>query len=162
ANSLYVNCGDNPDNHAGLIALNSAVHEPRPTYAHLQQVLDVDRFMSMMAIEVMLCHWDGYTMNRNNWRVFHDLDSNPMVFIPPGLDQLFGTGRQFDGGDSLMPQSISGDVARAFFRTQEGPTRYRQRAAQLCTNVFKAEQIVSRIDEIVAGIVPAVAPSHPQ
>ena len=27
------------------------------------------------AIEMMLCHWDGYTLNRNNWRVFHDLDS---------------------------------------------------------------------------------------
>jgi spore coat protein H len=160
--SLAVNSGENPNDHSGLRALIAAVRAPQPTFARLERVLDVDRFVSMMAIEMMLCHWDGYTLNRNNWRVFHDLDSNKMVFIPHGMDQMFGLGRQFDPGSPLMPQHVSSEVARAVLATREGQHRYRARASQLYTNVFKVDEIVNRVDEIAAGITSALAQSHPQ
>jgi hypothetical protein len=160
--SQPVNCGDNPKDHSGLKALISAVRERNPNFARLEQVLDVDRFLSMVAIEMMLCHWDGYTLNRNNWRVFHDLDSNKMVFIPHGLDQMFDLGRQFDPGSRIAPQHVSGDVARAILGTQVGQRRYHERVSQLYTNVFKVDEITSRVDEIVAGIRPVLVESHPE
>ena len=160
--SLSVTCGDDPDNHAGLKALLAAVREPRSSFARLEQVLDMDRFLSMVALEMMLCHWDGYTLNRNNWRIFHDSDSNKMVFIPHGLDQLFGAGRQFDPGSPLKPQHVSGAVSRVVLGTREGQRRYLERVGQLYTNVFKVDEIVSRVDQIVAGISPALAQTHPQ
>ena len=42
-------------------------------------------------------------------------------------------------------------------RTAEGRRRYRERFGQLYTNVFKLDQVLGRIDEIEAAIVPAVA-----
>jgi spore coat protein H len=160
--SLAVTCGDDPDNHAGLKALMSAVRDQRSNFARLEQVLDVDRFLSMVALEMMLCHWDGYTLNRNNWRIFHDMDANKIVFIPHGLDQLFGAGRQFDPGSPLKPQHVAGMVSRAVFATREGQQLYQERVAQLYTNVFKVDEIVNRINQIVAEIGPEIAKTHPQ
>jgi hypothetical protein len=115
-----------------------------------------------VALEMMLFHWDGYSFNRNNWRIFHDLESNKMVFIPHGLDQLFGTGRQFDPGSPLKPDHVSGTVTRLVLATPEGQRRYLERVAQLYTNVFKTDEIVARVDQIVAGISPALAENHPE
>jgi len=160
--SLSVNCGENPKNHTGLRALRAIVNEGRPSYASLEKVLDTDRFISMVAIEMMLCHWDGYTLNRNNWRLFHDLDANRMVFIPHGVDQLFGVGRQVDPGSPVTPQHPPGAVARAILATAEGHRKYRARVSQLYTNVFKMDEILARVDEVARGVSKALAESHPQ
>jgi hypothetical protein len=138
------------------------VNEGRPSYGRLEKVLDTDRFISMVAIEMLLCHWDGYTLNRNNWRIFHDLDSNRMVFIPHGLDQLFGAGRQFDPGSLVTPQHLSGAVASAVLGTPEGHRKYRERVGQLYTNVFKVDEILARVDEVARGVSSELAESHPQ
>ncbi|MFO1499738.1 MAG: CotH kinase family protein [Verrucomicrobiota bacterium] len=161
--SLAVNCGDNPNDNSGMRALIAAVREPRVSLAQLDQVLDVDRFLSMVAIEIILGHWDGYTLNKNNWRVFHDLDAKKMVFIPHGLDQLFGVGRgQFDPAGSLYPQHVSGAVSRAVLGTREGQRRYREIAARISTNVFKADELTRRVDEITRGLTKQLAETHPQ
>jgi spore coat protein H len=157
---LAVNCGENPNNSTGLRALRDAVRDG--SYARLEKALDIDRFVSMVALETILGHWDGYTMNRNNWRVFHDLDANRMVFIPHGMDQLFGAGRDFNANGSVMPHHVQGDVTRAVLATAEGQRRYRERVAQICTDVFKTSEIVARIDEIVSGVAPLIAETDAQ
>ena len=65
---MNVNDGDNRTNHLGMKALIEACREPEreARRAKLEQALDVDRFLSFMAMEVMLAHWDGYTMGINN------------------------------------------------------------------------------------------------
>src|SRR5581483_9609552 len=63
---LDVNSGDDPTNDSGLRALANAVEAPDPAarWKRLNETLDVDRFLSFMAMEIMLCHWDGYCMNQ--------------------------------------------------------------------------------------------------
>lgn len=159
---LPVNCGENPGNHTGLRSLSAVVNAGQPNFARLEKVLDVDRFMAMMALEMILCHWDGYTLNKNNWRVFHDLTSNRMVFIPHGLDQLFGAGRQFEGGNVISPQHVSGRVSSALLSTPEGQRRYRETALRVYTNVFKVDEISRRIDQVASGVGASLAETHPQ
>lgn len=156
---LAVNCGEDPKNNSGLRALRAAVRDG--SYSRLEKALDIDRFLSMLALEVILCHWDGYSFNRNNWRVFHDLQANRMVFIPHGLDQLFGDGRRFEPTAAGGPASASGEVTQAVLATAQGKQRYRELIAQISTNVFKAEEIAAHIDEIVAGVAPALAETDP-
>jgi hypothetical protein len=160
--SLAVNCGDDPTNNSGLRALTRAVHSRTDDLGRLDKVLDVDRFISMMAMEMILCHWDGYTMNRNNWRIFHDLDSNRMVFIPHGLDQLFGMGVQFEPGKTLKPDHVMGDVSQAVLASREGLARYKRRVGELYTNVFKADAVAARVELIAHAVSSDVATSHPQ
>src|SRR5262249_19471975 len=71
---LEVNSGKNPRNRTGLAKLLAATREPDPDkrFLALERILDMDRFISMLAMETILCHWDSYSMNRSNYRVYHD------------------------------------------------------------------------------------------
>src|SRR5262245_1715633 len=158
---LAVNSGDNPQDHSGLRALASAAREADPAtrLARLEQVLDMDRFLSFMAMDVMQCDWDGYAMNRNNWRLFHDLGANKMVFFPHGLDQMFGVERATPDCPLLPPMQWM--VARAVVGTAEGRRRYLERVSQLYTNVFHVDAILRRVDGLAAVIHQVIAESNP-
>ena len=157
--SLGINSGDNLRDHSRLRELASAAKEQdsEKRWTRLQQTLDVDRFITFIAMEVLVGHWDGYTMNRNNWRAFHDLDSDKIVFMPHGMDQTFGAGGR--GDSSLFPRSAQGLVAGAVLNTSEGRRRYAERMGQLATNVFKVDAVLARVDELAARIRPFIAES---
>jgi hypothetical protein len=115
----------------------------------LPQVLDVQRFLSFMAVEVMLDHWDGYTFNVKNYEVYHDLDTDRMVFMPHDLDQMLR-----DNNEPLMPGGPQGVVARAILRDPQTRAAYRRRFAEVFTNVFVAPVLTRRIDEQVNRLAP--------
>ena len=153
---LAVNSGDDPTDHSGLRALIAAVGEqdPQQRFARLEQTLDMNRFLSFLAIDVMECDWDGYAMNRNNWRLFHDRGANRMVFFPHGLDQMFGVERTTPECP-ILPH-MQGRVARAVMSTSEGRRRYLERISQLYTNVWHVDSLLKRVDELNAVIRPAI------
>lgn len=96
----------------------------------------MDRFLTFVALEVMTCHWDGYSLNRNNYRVFPDRSTGKMVFMPHGLDQTFGIGRSSPTA-SIKP-GMSGMVARAVISTPMGGKRYLERIASLRAGVSRS------------------------
>jgi len=155
--NLQVNSGDHPQEHPGLLALISAMGEPDPArrFSRLEQTLDMDRFLSFVAMDVMQCDWDGYAMNHNNWRLFHDMEANKMVFFPHGLDQMFGVERT-SPECPILPR-MQGRVARAVLSTADGKSRYLERIQQLYTNVWHADAILKRVDQLAAVIRPAIA-----
>src|SRR5205823_8934776 len=57
-----------PTDRTDLRELASAARESNALerMARLGKVLDVDRFISFIATEVLLAHWDGSMMNKNN------------------------------------------------------------------------------------------------
>ncbi len=180
---LAVNSGENPQDRSGLQALINAVQERWPNllpdfprrrgsyaglqivrtqdetraFARLEQVLDMDRFISLLAMDIIECNWDGYAMNRNNWRIFHDRESNKMVFMPHGLDQMFGVVRARPDMQILPP--MQGAVALAVLFTPEGHRRYLERLMELYTDVFHVDELLRRVDELAAVIGPVIAES---
>jgi len=159
---LDVNSGDDPTNYAGLRALVQAVREEDPgvRWSKLQETLDVDRFLTFMAMEVMLCHWDGYCMNQNNYRVFHDLKSNKIVFIAHGMDQMFGKGR--NGADRTIYPQWHGAVAKAVMSTPQGRQLYLARFGELYTNVFRVEDLLKEVDRLSSVVLEVIGESNPQ
>jgi spore coat protein H len=110
----------------------------------LPQVLDVDRFLSFMALEVMLDHWDGYTLNMKNYEVYHDLDTGRMVFMPHDLDQVLRNVHA-----PIMPRA-RGLVARAILRNPKTRTAFQARFGELATNCFVAPVLTQCIDQQAA------------
>src|ERR1041385_1799739 len=106
----------------------------------------MDRFISYLALDMIMCNWDGYAINRNNYRIYHDPDSDKIVFIPHGLDQMFGVMR----ARTNMPifPRMNGLVARSLLQTPEGRQRYRARLGQLVTNVLDLESITNRLWQV--------------
>jgi hypothetical protein len=126
----------------------------------LAKVLDIDRFVSFAAMDVLQVNWDGYCMNRNNYRVFHDKTSDKMIFMPHGLDQMFGTTPQGSPHTPMLP-GMNGLVADAVLGTTEGRGRYMKRFAELHTNVFKLDAMTARVREIESRIQPVLHQVRP-
>jgi len=124
--------------------------DPAVRWQQLQKALDVDRFLSMMAGEILMAHWDGYWMNHNNYRLYHDTSHQRMVMIPYGLDSMFQQPAM-----PLQPKQQT-LLTQAVLQTPEGQRRYRERLAELHAGVCKAEILHRRVDEIASRIRPAL------
>jgi hypothetical protein len=94
-------------------------------------------------------HTDGYAMNRNNFRLYHDPYSDRFVFITHGLDWGFG-----NTGLSVRPP-FNSLVVRAVLETPEGIIRYRERVGQVFTNAFKLSVMTNRLNEVAAKLKAA-------
>lgn len=142
--------GEGVDTQNDRRALLRAARErdPRRRWARLTQVLDTERFISLLAITTLTWNWDGYPMAQNNYRLYHDPASDRMVFIPHGLDQMF-----WEPQGSIYPP-LRGLVAAAVMETAEGQTLYRKRLAELHRDVFQVSSLHRRIDELTAHIAP--------
>jgi hypothetical protein len=133
-----------------LKALADAAAEPEANrrWECLAQVLDVDRFLSFMALEIMLGHRDGYCLARNNFRIYHDPGTGKFVFLPHGMDQLFGQ------ADFPWKPRLAGVVAKAIMETPEGQRRYADCFTTLFNNLFKPESLANRVDERLRQLRP--------
>jgi spore coat protein H len=145
--------GKGPLDRADLKSLVEAVQETDAgkRWPRLREKLDVDRFISFMVMEVMLCDWDGYTFASHNYRVFQDLDTGRMVFLPHDKDQMIG-----DQNLPFLPVQAGGMVARAIAQTPEARLKYRERFGLLFTNVFKAPALTNEINQLVARLLPGL------
>ena len=150
--------GDGPETREDLKALAAAVQETNVArrVEQMEKTLDVERFLSFMALETILCHWDGYTMARHNFRIYQDVDTGRMVFIPHDLDQLM-----VRANVGFIPRTY-GMVAAAVVNTPELRTRYLQRVCSLSTNLFLVPRWTNRVDQAMAAVLPTVQDYDPE
>jgi spore coat protein CotH len=161
SDDLQKSSGPNPNDRSDLKRLAQAAAERNVTnrWKRLSEVLDVDEFITYLALDVIMCNWDGYGLNRNNYRIYHDPDSDKIVFMPHGLDQMFGVMRA--GPDMTLSPGMQGLVARAVMQTPEGRRRYKERIPQLMDSVFHVEQITNRVWQLADQIRPVLAERGP-
>ena len=138
--------------HTDLKALTAAAGtaDPKQRFAKMEKVLDMDKFLSYLALEVITWDWDGYPMNRNNYRIYHDPKRDKLVFIPSGMDQMYG-----NPGGPIMP-GFQGMVSRAVMETPEGKKRYLARLAEINKSI-DTEAFAKRLTELQARVQPALA-----
>lgn len=81
-----------PGDHAALQALLEAAGEENPAerVRRLEQHLDLDRFHRFAAAEILLGHWDGYTLAANNYRLYRNPANGRFAFLLHGMDQILG------------------------------------------------------------------------
>jgi len=123
-----------------------AVPNPAARFNRLGQVLEVDKFVSFVAMEILVGHWDGYAIHTNNYRLYHDPGSGKMVFITHGLDWAFRR-----PNISIQPP-LKSIVGRALLQTVEGQKLFHERIGRLFTNVFRVPVITTRLDQALAKL----------
>ena len=148
---LDTNAGD-PNDQSDRIALLDAAREADLTKRpeRLEKVLDLDRFLTFVALDVMLWNWDGYAQNKNNYRLFNDRSTGKMVFMPHGLDQMFW---KPDG--PVLPR-MEGLVARSVLQVPQLREKYFARMKELRATVFNPAEMTNRVYQIAAKISPAL------
>src|SRR5262249_50602365 len=147
-NTVLDQDGGHTTNQADVRALLAACAAPDPgqRLQRLSQVLDVDKFVSFAAMEILIGHWDGYAIHTNNYRLYHDPSSDKMIFITHGLDWAFRRPNL-----SIQPP-LKSIVGRAVFETSEGQKLFRERIGTLYTNVFRVPHALKRLQSGLARI----------
>jgi hypothetical protein len=155
--TLEKESGNDNKDESDLKALASASREPDlvKRWQRLNKTLDVNRFISFIAMEVLVWDWDGYPMNRNNYRIYHDPANGKLVFIPHGMDQMF-----WEAGGPIHP-NFGGLVASAIVQTPEGSRLYRQRLGELFQDVYRLDVLTNHVGQLYARNRPAVAETGP-
>jgi len=127
--------GKGPDDRRDLKALVEACAEPDlvARARRLPLVLDIEAFLTFTALERMTCHWDGYSMNTNNYRLYFVPPAGRAIFLPHGMDQMFG-----EPEASVLDEPV-GLVARAVLEVPEWRRGYRARLVSLLP-LFDAEK----------------------
>jgi spore coat protein H len=116
-------------------------------WTKLQGVLDVDRYVSHLVCELFTSHTDGYAMNRNNYRIYHNPDTDRFTFIGHGVDWAFG-----NTGVSMQPPYNS-LVTKAVMTTPQGAKLFKERRLTLFTNIFQLEVLTNRVNVAVGRLV---------
>lgn len=125
------------------------IQKPIERWDALQRVLNVDGYLSHLALETFTSHTDGYAMNRNNYRLYHDPADGRFHFLVHGLDWAYAS-----SGVSIDPPKVS-IITKAVLQTREGRKLYRERVRQLYTNVFRVDIMTNRVNVAVANLKAA-------
>lgn len=150
SDSMQKISGDEGEGQPAAEKLVKACEIPDPglRMSAIAQRLDLDRFLSFIVLEMMTWHWDGYLMKRNNYRVYHDPETDRMVFFPHGMDQMF-----WSPNGTVRPPA-EGLVAEAVLNTPLGASLFKDRSAWITTNIFLASNLTNRIASIYKRIHP--------
>ncbi|OWK47417.1 CotH kinase family protein [Fimbriiglobus ruber] len=135
-----------------LKALLAAAREKdeKKRFEKMEKVLDVDRFISFLVLQVVTWDWDGYPIKRNNYRIYHDPKTNKITFLPSGMDQMFG-----DTNGPILP-NFDGIVAAELMKTAAGKKRYYTRMREIMSTVYNVDRLTKRLDELEAVVQPAL------
>lgn len=150
--------GKGPDDHSDLHALAEACREPDPElrWQKVAELVDIERFITFMAMEAMTCHWDGYSYSANNYRLYFNPESQKWVFIPHGMDQMFG-----DAGSPLFVQPTP-MLSQLIMQHTPWRQRYRARLAELLPLFAPADALLRRVDTVTRRLQPVLHAMSPE
>jgi hypothetical protein len=146
-----------PANQDRLEELLGALAEPDGDRQHqrLTGVIDVEAYLRYVALENVLCHWDGYSFNRNNYRVYENPLTGRFHFFLHGMDQTFG-----DPGRSLRsaPQAAVGAI---LWRNAGIRARYEEVLKDIHDHVIRPGKWPARTEEVGKRLMAAVHAGAP-
>ncbi len=154
---LQKDSGTGPDDRADLKALLAAAREPeaKTRWSKTAELLDTKAFATFMAMELMINHWDGYTMSRNNYRLYSDPLTHKFVFLAHGMDQVW---RDHDASVLDMPPTILGSTV---MKNPEWRAAYRKRLHELLPLISPPDRLLKRVDEVAARLTPVLEKMGP-
>jgi len=139
-----------PTDQSDIKRLVAAARSPvESRMAALDDVLDVDNFLSSLAVCMLIAQHDSYALNRNNYRLYREPDSHRFTMIPHGIDGSFTRNTT-----SLLPPADR-ILTRGVLESPEGLERYKQRVGALYTNIFKVDVISNRVHSASSRLAAA-------
>ncbi len=123
-----------------------------PDLEDLGRLVDLDRFVSFWAAEVLVDHWDGYANNLNNYFVHRRGSDGRLVFVPWGADSCLGARGAFVPPGAPASVRATGFLPRRLYADAAWRERYRARLRALLDTAWKEDAIageISRLDALV-------------
>ena len=145
---------EDADDWSDIDALVAALQDPSEAgWEALADIVDLDRFLSFWATEVLVGHWDGYAGNRNNYWFYRD-PGGPFVFLPWGTDGTFHLEDDPNPFDDISdpPPSVLALTAipDRLYNDDYWRARYVDRLKHLLEVVWDEEALLASVDEMAA------------
>jgi hypothetical protein len=140
----------------GLEKLVAAMKEgdANKQFEQMSALVDVDAYLRYLMLEIVLCHWDGYSFNRNNYRIYENPETGKFHFILHGMDQMFGD------ANWPMQRDPGGQVGAVLWRRPEVRERYWIQAADIYEKVLKTVDWPTRVEEHGRRLMAALKPDQ--
>ena len=116
------------------------------------EIIDLDRFLTYWAVEVLLLHWDGYAYNQNNYYVYGDPRTGRIVFLPWGTDGVFRT-TGLTGPTSVFAR---GALTRRLYMNPETRDLYVARLREVMAAAWDEPRLLAETDRLELMIRPVV------
>ncbi len=138
----------------GLRKLIAAMNEgdAKKQFEQMSALVDVDAYLRHLFLENVFNHWDGYSFNRNNYRIYEDPETGRFHFILHGMDQVFG-----DANASIQ-RDPGGRAGAVLWGRPEVRERYWKQAADIHEKVLKAVDWPARVEEHGRRLLTALRP----
>ena len=119
----------------------------------LARLVDLDRFLTFWATEVLVGHWDGYTGDRNNYNFYREPDGK-FVFIPWGTDDTFhlkDDPNPFDNISNPPPSVLAlTAIPNRLYKIPEWRANYAERLKEILETAWDEDALLSSVDEMAA------------
>ncbi len=154
---------EDEDDWSDVDAVVAALQDPSDAgLAALGEVVDLDRFLTFWAVEVLIGHWDGYAGNRNNYR-FYAEPGGGFVFMPWGVDDAFHLEDDPNAFDDISnpPPSVLALTAipNRLYHDDEWRARYVDRLRELLETAWDEDALLASVDELAAVVGQHAQPS---
>ena len=128
----------------------------------LGEIVDLDRFLSFWATEVLVGHWDGYAGDRNNYHFYREPDG-PFVFIPWGTDDTFhlrDDPNPFDNVSNPPPSVLAlTAIPNRLYNDGDWRVEYAARLKEILDTAWTEEELLAVVDEMAAIVQQHALPS---
>jgi hypothetical protein len=130
------------------------LNDINPTWDDLKKNVDLQDFSAFVAFEVMICHWDGYSLRRNNFNAGRDKKTGRLKFQPAGMDQLFAK------PDYAWQPNMTGPYARLLMESPQGRAIYEEQFRRMFKNIYHSNEIKAQVDERTKQLKPLLTTSE--
>ena len=148
---------------SGIDAVVAAVGDPTDAGLEaLGEIVDLDRFLSFWATEVLVGHWDGYAGDRNNYHFYRE-PNGPFVFIPWGPDDTFHLKDDPNPFDNIgnPPSSVLALTAipNRLYNNPDWRVEYAARLTEILDTVWVEDELLAAVDDMAAIVQQHALPS---
>ena len=153
------------DDWSDVDALTAAMGDPSEAgWDAMRNGVDIDRFLTFWAVEVIIAHWDGYAGNRNNYWFYRE-PGGAVAFIPWGVDQVFSDDEEdpnpFDSVTAPPPSVLAnGALANRLYNDAEGRAAYVARLTETLDAVWDEAALIALADEMAAIVQRRALPKN--
>jgi spore coat protein H len=152
-----------------VIALSTLIKQsPDAQFeAMVGAALRLDLTMTVFAIDLIVSHWDSYEYYSNNYYIYDNPQDGKFLFIPHGMDRLFGVPADYPYGepyplqdpfaslDAVEKGAHKGQLAVRIFNNPALMKKLRAEVARVIRQVWDVARLDARIDQAAAVITRA-------
>ncbi len=142
-----------------LLALIDALEGPDDALLNaLMPLVNLDRFVTFWALEVLLGHGDGYSAGKNNFYVYFDpSDDGRAVFVPWGVDNVFVDEKDGKNGEGIFDLGpyLAAELPRRLARIPSMATRFEDELLRLLDERWLEDELMAQVDRYASLISQA-------